>query len=210
MTVKSLSINLYRQLDLPRLLFAIVGFVPIGSLCLALFGLMPLHLSTRFAVLPAAAFGTWLGMRYPRIGWLAFCGLLGGMVATAIYDTIRFAFVWSGVWSDFIPAIGRMALRDQSAHPFWGYLWRYLGNGGAMGMAFAMCPWRSIRAGMAYGTSICLCLFATLMLAPGAQTALFPLTPMTAFTALIGHLTYGGVLALALRGISASTLSRQN
>ncbi len=192
--MKTLRLNLYQEFELPRLLFLMMGFVPIGSLCIALFGLVPLHLSAQFVVLPAAGFAILLGARYPHLGRLALLGFLAGMIATAVYDIIRFASVWAFAWGDPIPSIGRMALMDPSAHPIWGYLWRYIGNGGAMGMAFAMLPWKSLRAGMTYGTFICCCLFATLLLAPGAQQALFPLTLVTTPTALIGHLVYGGVL----------------
>ncbi len=93
-----------------------------------------------------------------------------------------------------IPAIGRMALLDQAASPVWGYLWRFVCNGGAMGIAYAMLPWHGTRSGMVFGTAVCLCLFVTLLLAPGAQETMFPLTGATAIAALIGHLDYGLVL----------------
>ncbi len=192
--MKPLCLDRSQTFLLPRLLFAMMGFVPIGSLCLALFGLVPLHLSAMFVVLPVLGVTTLLGIHYPHLGRLAVLGLVAGMVATGIYDTVRFTFVWSTALTDFIPVIGRMALMDQDAHPGWGYLWRYIGNGGAMGMTFAMFPWRSVRAALLYGTGICCCLFMTLLLAPQAQQTLFPLTLMTASAALLGHLVYGGVL----------------
>jgi len=183
---------------LPRIVLALLGFVPIGSLCIALFGLVPLYITARFVVLPVAAVVIALGLRYPPIGRLALLGLIAGVAATATYDLVRLAFVLSGKWSDFIPVIGRLALLDEHASPVWGYLWRYIGNGGAMGLTFALLPWRSVRAGLLYGACICGCLFATLILAPGAQQALFHLTLLTATMALLGHLVYGSALGWLL------------
>jgi hypothetical protein len=174
--------------------FAALGFVPIGALCLALFGAVPLHLSARLVVPPAAAGAIALGLRFPRWGRVAWRGFLAGVVATAAYDATRLSLVWAGVWPDFIPPIGRLALADPGAHPFWGYLWRFVGNGGGMGLAFAMGPRRDARSGMAYGMAICFCLYGTLLLAPGAQERLFPLSVATALAAAVGHLDYGAVL----------------
>src|SRR5690349_18239608 len=127
---------------LPRIVLALLGFVPIGSLCIALFGLVPLYVTARFVVLPVAMLVIALGLRYRVLGRLALLGFIAGVAATATYDLVRLAFVVSGKWSDFIPAIGRLALMDQQASPVWGYLWRYAGNGGAMGLTFALLPWR--------------------------------------------------------------------
>jgi len=187
------------ELSLLHLFFLAMGFVPIGCLCIALFEWVPLFLSARFVVLPAAALTLVVGLRQPAFGRRALSGLLAGMVACAVYDVARLAFVWAGAWSDFIPLIGQQALHDSTASPFWGYLWRFVGNGGAMGMAFSMLPWRRVGDGLAYGIGICLCLFATLILAPHAQEMLFRLTPVTAASALVGHVIYGSVLVMLLR-----------
>ena len=184
--------------EFPRWLFVALGFVPIGALCFALFGWVPLHLSARFLVLPSLVLAIALGLKFPHWGRLALLGFAAGVVATAVYDITRLLLVYVDIWPDFIPPIGRLAMLDADAHPFWGYLWRFVGNGGGMGLAFAMLPWRGTRAGMAYGVLICLCLFATLLLAPGAQARLFPLTWVTAAAAMIGHLDYGAVLGYLL------------
>lgn len=178
----------------PRALLALLGFVPIGALCLALLGLMPLHLSARYIVLPALVLSLLVGWLFPRWGRVAAIGFAAGLVATAAYDVTRLALVWVGVWPDFIPPIGQLAHQDASAHPVWGYLWRFIGNGGGMAVTFALLPWRGARAGMAYGALICLCLYATLLVGPGAQEKLFPLTWVTAAAAMLGHLDYGAVL----------------
>lgn len=183
---------------LPRILLALLGFVPIGALCIALLGLVPLHLSARYMVLPACALAVLIAWRYPRWGRVAAIGFAAGVVATVAYDVTRLALVWVGVWPDFIPPIGQLALEDPSAHPVWGYMWRFIGNGGGMAMTFALLPWRGARAGMAYGALICLCLYATLLIGPGVQEKLFPLTWATAAAAMIGHLDYGAVLGWLL------------
>ena len=184
---------------MPRLLLAALGFAPIGALCMALFGVMPLHHSARFVVLPAVALALVIAWRHPRWGRVALVGFVAGLLATAFYDVTRLALVWVGVWPDFIPPIGRLALDDPQAHPVWGYLWRFLGNGGGMAVTFALLPWRGVRAGMAYGAFICLCLYATLLFAPGAQERLFPLNWATAAAAMIGHLDYGFALGWLLK-----------
>lgn len=179
---------------LPQALFFAIGFSPIAALCLALFSFVPLHLSAKFVVLPAMAFGLYLGFKHRYWGRLALAGFLAGVVATGAYDVLRLSLVWAGMWGDFIPAIGRMALLDHQAHPFWGYLWRFIGNGGGMGLAFAMLPWRRMSVGVAYGTVICFCLFGTILLAPLASKELFALGPATMAGAMAGHWVYGAIL----------------
>ena len=79
-------------------LLAALGFVPIACLCFALFGWMSLQLSTRVVVLPAIGLALLIGLRYPTLGWIALQGLVVGMLATAIYDLVRLAFVLSAAW----------------------------------------------------------------------------------------------------------------
>jgi hypothetical protein len=180
------------------MLFAALGYAPIGAMCISLFGILPLHLGTRYLVLPAAAACIVLAVVSPYWGRRALAGFLAGVVATAAYDATRLSLVWAGVWPDFIPPIGRLALMDQAASPVWGYAWRFLGNGGGMGLTFAMLPFRGSKQGMLYGAFICCCLYLTLILAPHAQDTMFRLTPLTAAAAMIGHLDYGGVLGWLL------------
>lgn len=180
--------------SLPRAALMVLGWVPIGALCLALFGVMPLDWSARVLVLPAGVVAIAVGWRFPEWGRPALVGFAAGVVATAAYDVTRVGLVWVGVWPDFIPPIGKLALADVNAHPFWGYLWRFVGNGGGMGLTFALLPWRGVRAGLVYGAVVCVCLYVTLLFGPGVQERLFPLTAVTAMAAMVGHLDYGGVL----------------
>jgi len=191
-----------RFVSIQQTLFALLGLVPIGGLCLALFGLLPLATSAIWIVSPAFVLACLFGLKHPRLGRRALRGFLGGIFATGLYDCVRFPLILASLWSEFIPTIGRMLFNDGTASPLWGYAWRYVLNGGAMGMTFALAPWsrsrsafRAIAAVLVYGLSICGGLFVTLWLAPGAQALLFYLTRSTALAALIGHALYGMALA---------------
>jgi hypothetical protein len=178
----------------PRVCYLALGFAAITSLGVALAGALPLPYGLRYAVVPAAALLVVLSLRHPAWGKRALLGLVAGMIATAIYDVLRIGLVYAGLWGDPIPSIGRLALADPSADPVWGYVWRFVGNGGGMGLAFAMLPWRGIRLGVAYGSAICLGLLGLLYFWPVSQEHFFPLTTLTAGGAMAGHWVYGAVL----------------
>jgi hypothetical protein len=170
------------------------GFVPIASLCGAIFGLLPLSVTAAWVVAPLTLLVVVAVLRDPVLGGRALRGFAAGLAATAVYDLFRIGLVQWGAWADFIPAIGRMALGDPDASPCWGYLWRYVYDGGAMGLTFAVLGWRGVRAGVAFGAAVCGCLFLTLLTAPEAQSAMFRLGPVTAASAMTGHLIYGATL----------------
>jgi hypothetical protein len=178
----------------PRVFYLALGFAAITALGVALAGAVPLPYGLRYAVLPAMAVLVVLSLRHPAWGRRALLGLVAGMIATGVYDVLRLGLVYLGLWGDPIPSIGRLALADPDADPAWGYVWRFIGNGGGMGLAFAMLPWRGIRLGIAYGSAICLGLLALLYLWPVAQLHFFPLTALTATGAMAGHWVYGAVL----------------
>jgi hypothetical protein len=178
----------------PRLIFVALGYAAITSLAAAYAEAVPLPITASLVVFPAVATVVLTGMRNPVWGRRALVGWLSGILATIIYDVLRLALVKVGLWGDPIPTIGRLALNDPHANFVWGYVWRFLGNGGGMGMAFAMLPWRGIRWGVIYGTMICSGLFALLFFVPVAQTHFFPLTPLTSVGAMAGHWVYGAVL----------------
>ena len=192
-----------RDIWLPLIFFAI-GFTPITSLALALFAIVPLHVSSVAFVLPAAALAVLLGLWHPRYGRLALQGYAIGLVAVLVYDFTRVPGIVTGMWRDFIPNIGALLLQRQEGHAGLGYTWRWLGNGAGMGMAFFMTyPLVSRRlsvwvAGILFGVGVWMCLLATLLLAPAAQALLFRLTPVTFGFSLFGHLVYGGALALIM------------
>jgi len=177
-----------------RMLFLAMGYAAIGPLAAAYAEILPLPSGARLILLPATVFAIGLGLRQPMWGRRALIGWVAGIIATGIYDILRISLVLAGLWGDPIPSIGRLMLSDPDAGAYWGYLWRFLGNGGGMGMAFAMLPWRGVRSGMLYGSLICSGLYAVLLFTPSAQEHFFPLTPVTAAGAMAGHLVYGAVL----------------
>jgi hypothetical protein len=178
----------------PRLLYLPVGFVAITALAFAYAEALPLPYGLRFAVLPALCVIVLVSLRYPAWGRRALLGWTAGVIATGIYDLLRLGLVVAGLWNDPIPGIGRLALADPHASWLWGYVWRFAGNGGGMGMAFAMLPWRGVRSGILYGTGIVSGLVVLLAVWPVAQEHFFPLTPATAAGGVAGHWVYGAVL----------------
>lgn len=184
-----------------RLAIFAIGFSPIVSLALAVFGVVPLHLGGRWIVLPAILIALALGFVFHEYTGVLLRGLLLGIAAVFIYDLIcRFPFIAIGVWRDFIPRIGDQLLNRENVHWSVGYLWRYLGNGGGMGLAFyAAYPLvrqrvKPLKAGVIYGLGIFCCLLATIYLAPAGKSYLFAPTPATAMLGLLGHIIYGTVL----------------
>jgi hypothetical protein len=178
----------------PRLFYLAFGFAAITSLGVALTGAVPLPYGFHYAVIPAYALMTLIGLRYPAWGKRALIGLVAGMIATAIYDCLRIGLMFAGLWGDPIPSIGQLALNNPDTPWYWGYVWRFVGNGGGMGVAFAMLPWRGVRLGIAYGSSICLGLVGLLYFWPESQAHFFALTPLTAAGGMAGHWIYGAVL----------------
>jgi hypothetical protein len=178
----------------PRLLFLAFGFTAITSLGVALAGAVPLPYGFHYVVIPAYAAMLLIGLRWPAWGKRALIGLVAGMIATGIYDILRIGLMFAGLWGDPIPSIGQLALDDPNAEWYWGYVWRFVGNGGGMGLAFAMLPWRGVKLGIAYGSAVCTGLVVLLYFWPVAQQHFFALTPATAAGGMAGHWVYGAVL----------------
>jgi hypothetical protein len=178
----------------PRVFYLAFGFAAITSLGASLAGLAQLPYLFHFAVIPAYAIMALIGLRYPAWGKRALIGLAAGMIATGVYDILRIGLMFAGLWGDPIPSIGRLATGDPNIAWYWGYVWRFVGNGGGMGVAFAMLPWRGVKLGIAYGTAVCLGLVAILYFFPVAQLHFFALTPPTAAGGMAGHWVYGAVL----------------
>jgi hypothetical protein len=178
-----------------------IGFSPIASLSLSTFNLIPLHISGPLLVLPAIVSALILGSVFPRYAQTLVRGFMLGLLAVFVYDlTCRFPFILAGLWPDFIPKIGSYLLDQERVHWFVGYLWRYVGNGGGMGLAFyAAYPLISKRikpiyAGVSYGLIIFCCLLATVYLSPSGKTYLFNPNLLTGLLGLLGHIVYGVIL----------------
>jgi hypothetical protein len=181
-----------------------IGFSPITALAIAIIGILPLSVSTLLIVLPATMLGIGLALRFPAYRQLALKGLLIGLIAVFLYDCMRVPFIISGIWGDFIPKINMWLFNTSQPNWIVGYIWRYVGDGGFMGIAFtvAYCILKprvnSRIAGVGFGLAIWICLLGTLVLAPHGQEMLFKLTPTTLSLSLLGHLIYGTALGMLL------------
>lgn len=187
-----------------RLALAAVGFLPVLSMVLHSARLVPLQYSALVLVIPCFLWTILSGLWFPQVGRLAFAGWCAGIMAVLFYDISRVPFMLNG-WPDFIPRIGDWLLEKENSPAGIGYLWRYIGNGGGMGMSFFLIsslysPTRNfIGTGVLFGLFIFVCLMLTLVTIPGAQDAMFRITPLSFTGSLIGHIVYGFVLGCVLR-----------
>lgn len=195
-----------------RLVLAGVGFLPVTLIAatafgVSAFGVAGLRELATYVLVPALAVIAVVLVRQPRWRSVALRGLAAGLVATAAYDVYRGSFVALGLMDDPIPHIGAAL----GLSPDWlvGYLWRYLGNGGGMAVAFVVLGLRGVRVGVLYGLFVCGGLLFTLVAAPYGEEMLFPLSTTTVVMAVGGHVIYGGVLGwiTASSGRLASTVS---
>jgi hypothetical protein len=133
------------------------------------------------------------------------------MVACIVYDGARlFAVHVLGLMGDFIPVMGSWVTGepDTTGSAAVGYVWRYIGDGGGLGVAFFVVAfalgidrWKSVYAVLA---SVGFAVFptwaglmATVALAPRGEEMMFPLNAATVTITLVGHLIFGLVLGLA-------------
>jgi hypothetical protein len=175
-----------------RLPFACAGFLPVTLIAGSTFGIGLRGLAIH-VLAPVAAAMLVLLRRRPQAARLLGRAACAGFAATALYDLFRFGFLWAGLMQrDPIPHIG-VAL---GLHPAWvfGYLWRYLGNGTGLALAFCALGLRGVRAGVLYGLFVCGGLLFVLVVSPLGQEVLFPLNVTTVLMAIGGHAIYGAVL----------------
>jgi hypothetical protein len=199
------------------LMYAAIGFSPIGALTLSIANIMPLKIGAAVLVGLAIVAALVLAGWFPTYHRVALERFAAGLLAVALYDGARWITIGFGWWGDFIPSIGGWLLGTNQPDFFLGYLFRWLGDGGGMGLAFlvaarALVPaaagWGAVRLGIMYGIAIWTCLLVTLVAVPAGQTLLFPLTATTFVLSLGGHLIYGGVLGawLALRRVQGTAV----
>jgi hypothetical protein len=187
-----------------RFFFFFAGFCPIVSLSLALMEVVNLRLAALYLVAPTAIAAVAIGCWHPHYRRLAFRGLFFGLAATFFYDLFRIPSVLFGAWPDFIPNIAELLLRQHQSNWVVGYLWRYFGNGGGMGVAYLMLVFSerqrasAIGAGLAYGVIIWIGLIVTRLNCTHSEL-MFPLTPTTFLLSLLGHLIYGLALGILTR-----------
>ena len=188
-----------------RLCFLAAGFSPITAIAVMIFGFTTLPVAVLSFIVPSAALAALLALRFPEYGRLALHGFLAGIAAVFCYDLFRIPFILTGIWPDFIPQISVWLLGVSQPIPAVGYFYRYVGDGGGMAMAFALCyplvrrRVQPVRGGLSFGVAVWSGLMATLIIAPHGQDLLFRLTPLTFALSLAGHLIYGSTIGLVLR-----------
>lgn len=183
-----------------------IGFAPITALALSLMGLCTLLFATLILVIPALVIAIVLSGIHHGYGKLMWRGYLMGIIAVTCYDCVRIPFTMIGWMDDFIPKIGGMLVGDGNHHVIIGYLWRYLGNGGGMGMAFvctfALLKHRylalrllgGLKCALLFGFFVWVCLIVTLKISPQGEDIMFVITPSSLLLSLIGHLVFGYTL----------------
>jgi hypothetical protein len=215
----ALSARFGRTSALLSVAYAAIGFSPIGALTLSIAGIIPLQvggaLLVGLAIFAALVLAGW----FPTQHQLALEGYAAGLLAVIFYDLARWSTIAAGWWGDFIPAIGGWLLGTNQPDVLVGYLFRWLGDGGGMGLAFLVAARllapgltrsSALWLGILYGVVIWACLLVTLLVAPRGQALMFTLTPATFILSLGGHLIYGSVLGtwLSLRpGSVTATVS---
>jgi hypothetical protein len=190
-----------------------LSFMPLMAISAHVFGLVSERTSALVAVVPlTAVLGIIITFSPHRIDAIVGQGLIAGMVACLIYDGARlFAVHGLHLMGDFIPRMGTWVIggSDATGGAAVGYVWRYLGDGGGLGVAFFVIafavgldrlsdrPHRVVLAAVGFGVFVWTGLIGTVALAPHGQELLFRLTPAAIVVTLIGHLIFGFVLGLA-------------
>jgi hypothetical protein len=194
--------------------------LPILAISIHVFGLVPERTTAVVVILPlAAALAALITCVPSRIDAIILRGLIVGMVACAAYDAFRLAAVYALGWmGDFIPTMGSWVTGDPhgTGNAVVGYVWRYLGDGGGLGVCFFIVAFALGRDRFGRPSSVILAatgyavfpvwagLIATVALAPHGQELMFHLTASSVMITLIGHLIFGVALGLGfvrLRGI---------
>ena len=171
---------------------AAAGVTPVSLIAASTFG-VGLRAAALAVLLPALVLVAVLAAGDRPTADVVRRAVVAGVSATAFYDVSRFAFLAVGVVDrDPIPHIGvELGLAPPA---LFGYLWRYLGNGAGLALAFLALGLRGRTAGVLYGLAVCAGLLLTLALSPHGEEMLFPLGPGTVLMATVGHVLFGAVL----------------
>ncbi len=195
-----------------------IGFAPIIALALSLMEMTTLPIASLILVIPAIAIAIFLSCCNHRYGRLMRHGYWMGIIAVTCYDCVRIPFLMAGWMDDFIPRIGLMLVGDSAHHAVVGYLWRYLGNGAGMGMAFvsAFSLFRQrflvlrllgeLKSALLFGLFVWACLIATIKISPNGEDIMFVITPGALLLSLIGHLVFGYTLGYLVKHFSSEII----
>jgi len=201
----------------PRLLrlglHLVVAALPLLAISAHVFGIAPMHLTAGVAVVPLTLVVLMLGLFAPvPEDRLVLAGVVWGVLATLVYDAVRLDTVYLlGLWGDFIPTVGTWIVDVDAGSSVVGavvgYLWRYVGDGGGIGVAFfvlvaatGLRRWgqrATVTAAVVFAVfPVWTGLVATVAIAPRGEQQMFPLTVTTVSLSLLGHLVFGLVLGL--------------
>lgn len=184
-----------------NLLLILIGLLPVSTVALHALGWVHIQILLFPNIFLLAIAMVYLTV-YSGFGRDIMRSWMIGIVAVLFYDISRIPFICCG-WTDFIPGLGGWIIGEEE-HFFAGYLWRYLGNGAGLGMAFCVLknyinPKRMVIFGAGYGLFVFACLDIILLSSKYAQTMMFEVTPLSFIGGLTGHLVYGTTLGILAR-----------
>jgi hypothetical protein len=198
--------------DIARLaLILLLASMPILGISVDVSGLVSQGTTSIALIVLTALYGTLVVFAPHRTDVIVGRGLIAGMVACIVYDGARlFAVHVLGLMGDFIPVMGSFVTGepDTTGSAAVGYIWRYIGDAGGLGVAFFVVAfalgidrWSNVKAVLA---SVAFAVFptwaglmATVALLPRGEEMMFDLNPATVTITLVGHLIFGFVLGLA-------------
>jgi hypothetical protein len=198
--------------ELARLaLVLVLASMPILAISAEVLGLASQSAITLVTISLVAVLATLVTFAPHRIDMIVGRGLIAGMVSCIVYDGARlFAVHVLGLMGDFIPVMGSFVTGepDTAGSAAVGYVYRYLGDAGGLGVAFFVVAfalgidrWKNVHAvlaAVAYSVfPTWTGLIATVALAPHGEERMFPLNAATVIITLVGHLVFGLVLGLA-------------
>lgn len=193
-------------------LHLLLAALPLLAISAQVFGVLEMRTVLAWLIVPAVIVVVGLAMFAPHpVDRVVTAGLVWGVVGCVLYDLFRLDTVYVlGWWGDFIPSMGSWV--SGGAPGGWdgavvGYLWRYLGDGGGIGITFFVVAaavglhrWSRrtvVLAAVGFAVfPVWAGLIGTVALAPRGEEMLFALTPVTVTLSLIGHLIFGVVMGL--------------
>ncbi|MGZ5393026.1 MAG: hypothetical protein ACXWD3_14620 [Mycobacterium sp.] len=192
-------------------LVLLLASMPILAISAEVFGLVSQSTVTLVTITLVAVLATLIAFAPHRIDMIVGRGLIAGMVACIVYDGARLSAVHVlGLMGDFIPVMGSFVTGepDTTGSAAVGYVYRYLGDAGGLGVAFFVVAfaigidrWKNIYAvlaAVAFGVFPTWAgLMATVALSPHGEEKMFPLNTATVIITLVGHLIFGLFLGLA-------------
>ncbi|KUI24087.1 hypothetical protein AU196_10070 [Mycobacterium sp. IS-1742] len=193
------------------LMILLLASMPILGISVDVFGLVPQATTSVVIIALTAVVGAVIVFAPHRTDMIVGRGLIAGMVACIVYDAARlFAVHVLGLMEDFIPVMGSWVTGepDTTGSAAVGYVWRYIGDGGGLGVAFFVVAfalgidrWSKVKA---VAAAVAFAVFptwagliGTVALAPRGEEMMFPLTLATVTITLLGHVIFGVILGLA-------------